>query len=516
MSQMFYVRIGDQTTGPVTPRQLRQMAADGTLTESDHVRLADQETWYRTTQVDGLFPDTTSSNHLSDQPQRNAIRRKRIVLCGEIAGVAVLAIALVVTAVFWSTTEALNPSGIGWSLDDVQQKWGEPQGWYWDRKGSQRYRGPGRIDYRAKHAGECTEEIQVLGLPDDLECFNVRSWIEYTDDPWDEDVLPPWSRRATAMPAQVAHADAATIARWFLAVYYRFADESIDHDESIHAESCKCGRVAIDLAFMATQTTIISSIDVRPLTLDHTPQSILVRNHRASEAMRWEHDVERTIALADPDLPDTKRDAWLDNNNATPDHWNRVLRMGSRMLALRYPIRSNRLPYVVASGVSNIRVPDSDLYTMGWRLAGVGYEEPDDLPVSFLQTCSDGPFTHNMAIAAVKEFNRVTDGEIDAVTVAEALEDAATNFDRIRRLEPSTWGCWFAASHLPDQVSTPSDAGEYAIRVIIKEWKREEGEVNHATSKVLIYFVYVPPNREITFKHVRMGWCHLVNPGDAW
>lgn len=58
MSGSFYFRRDNDIRGPVTTRQLRQMAADGTLRRNDYVRADAQDKWHVAAGVKGLFPET--------------------------------------------------------------------------------------------------------------------------------------------------------------------------------------------------------------------------------------------------------------------------------------------------------------------------------------------------------------------------------------------------------------------------------------------------------------------------
>ena len=63
MSHTFYLRDGNEVSGPVTAQQLRQMVASGTLRKTDYVRAADQDKWYVAGVVKGLFPEAVQSPH---------------------------------------------------------------------------------------------------------------------------------------------------------------------------------------------------------------------------------------------------------------------------------------------------------------------------------------------------------------------------------------------------------------------------------------------------------------------
>ena len=219
---------------------------------------------------------------------------------------------------------------------------------------------------------------------------------------------------------------------------------------------------------------------------------------------------ERIFALADPALPESTRDRWLAENNSTRDHWDRMMRMGREMIGLNYDVSRDRLPYFIASGASHIDVADCYPYEMEWRLVAVGGKAANDVPVSFLNTRYDGPFTHEMAIAAVKEFGRISQGDIDTLKVAAAMKDAETRFKGIRRLKPSGWDSWVTASKLPEREWLENPRGEYAIRVEIQEWQREEYTLEDGASEILIYFVYLPPNRKVDLTKVPGGGFQLL------
>lgn len=61
MSRTYYLRRGSKVRGPVTTRQIREMATSGTLQKTDQVRVADQDKWYMASEVKGLFSDEVQS-----------------------------------------------------------------------------------------------------------------------------------------------------------------------------------------------------------------------------------------------------------------------------------------------------------------------------------------------------------------------------------------------------------------------------------------------------------------------
>jgi|GEM_PF-2275447 len=331
MSRTFYLRLGDEVSGPVTTQQLRQMVANGTLRKTDYVRAADQDKWYVASGVKGLFPDSASGfsvaqRHVAPLPERSVTptaprietvfdieayelgrkrrlvaRRKRLMLwAGATAGIVIISLVVALPLIrsagglenatedrSRSNTvrspapdeeegspkvsasdaerETAKPTGLGWSLADVQRRWGDKDGWDWYHRQPALSGEPGVIDYRAKHADGRTEQIQVVGIPDNLRCFQVLSTIKPLEDASDPKKLAAWSLRATAMSAEVAGADPYVVAEWFITVFWQFIGRVTEHHDIVHGESRKFGQIQLDVMFILLKTGSMSTVGVSPL-----------------------------------------------------------------------------------------------------------------------------------------------------------------------------------------------------------------------------------------------------------
>ena len=547
MPRTFYLRLGKEVSGPATAQQLREMVANGTLRKTDYVRAADHDKWYVAGAVKGLFTDKVQSadptrpqppaprNHSArptdhttegmfdmggferDRERRLGARRKRLLLwAGATAGVAIISL-VVALPLIPSAGGPENATGIGWSLADVQRKWGDEEGWDWYHAEPALSGEPGVIDYRARHVEGRTEQIQVVGTPDDLRSFLVVSSIEPFEDASDPEKLGAWSLRASAMAAEVAGADSDDVAKWFVNVFSRFLNRVVDHHELTRVESRTFGRVTLQVTFGGLKTGFMSTVGVVPADEPSNAETASVQQEQGSERALPQGVFDRALGIGDSALPESTRDRWLAENNSSRDHWNRMMGMGGEMINLNYEVTRQRLPYFIASGASHIKVADSYPYEMEWRLVGVGGDGANDVPVSFLKTRHDGPFTHEMAIAVVKEFRRISQGDIDTFRVTAAMKNAEASFKRIRRLKPSDLGSWFTASKLPEQASRENPIGEYAIRVVIREWQREEYTLEDGASQILIYFVYMPPRRKVDLTKVHGGgFSTILNSPDWW
>ena len=62
---MFYIKVDNEETGPITAKQLKHKAKSGKINKSVLVRKENSDKWYPSNKVKGLFPDN-SSQDLSD------------------------------------------------------------------------------------------------------------------------------------------------------------------------------------------------------------------------------------------------------------------------------------------------------------------------------------------------------------------------------------------------------------------------------------------------------------------
>lgn len=72
MSQIWYARIMNSEVGPLTPNELREMAAKGQITPLDQIRKDGSDQWVKASQLKGLFqPATTSDTPEQAKPPGN-------------------------------------------------------------------------------------------------------------------------------------------------------------------------------------------------------------------------------------------------------------------------------------------------------------------------------------------------------------------------------------------------------------------------------------------------------------
>lgn len=152
----------------------------------------------------------------------------------------------------------------------------------------------------------------------------------------------------------------------------------------------------------------------------------------------------------------------------------------------------------IFGGVSHILVPDCEPYEMEWRLQS-GLMFPDTkVPVSFLDVRYEGLFSHHVAVAAVKEFYRVTGGGVSIEDVQEAMQEAeALVLDvRSRRAPEHRFG-WQVESRVPETVDssefTLTSVGDYLIKVRIFERPVEPYIRETGGCEIFIFFAFCPP-----------------------
>jgi len=178
-------------------------------------------------------------------------------------------------------------------------------------------------------------------------------------------------------------------------------------------------------------------------------------------------------------------------------------------------------------GVSHIYPPDRHAYKMEWRLVLLGGEAANDLPASFLKAQCDRPFTHEMAVDVAKEFTRVAEVSVSTAQVTKAMRSAEQKFKRIRQGKPNEFDFWFVSSDLGDADIIRKAGYQYAVRVDIREWPREDYVQEHGACRVTIYFVYLPPDVKIDLSKVttkrngdmraaRKRSVHLSQSAETW
>lgn len=148
----------------------------------------------------------------------------------------------------------------------------------------------------------------------------------------------------------------------------------------------------------------------------------------------------------------------------------------------------------IFGGVSHIHAPDSEPYEMEWRLQS-GLMFPDtNVPVSFLDVSYEGPFSHEVAVAAVKEFYRIGGGGIAIEDVQKAMQEAESLFLDVRSREASEYGlAWQVESRVPETISISGPVGDYLIKVRIFEWPVEPYIRETERCKIFIFFAFCPP-----------------------
>lgn len=75
MSKGWYIRIGDEVFGPLSSKELKELARKGRLDECDFVRKAEMTNWVPVTRVQGLFDKKFASQLASDNVRNDAVNR---------------------------------------------------------------------------------------------------------------------------------------------------------------------------------------------------------------------------------------------------------------------------------------------------------------------------------------------------------------------------------------------------------------------------------------------------------
>lgn len=241
MSRTFYVRRANEVSGPFAAQQLRHMVAEGTLVNTDHVRVADQDKWYLASAVKGLFPDRfQSSNPTPPQTpvpsadsggpptaltegvfdyeafdryrvHRLATRWKRPMLwVGAAVGIAIISLVVVWPLIrSEGRLENTIPTGLGWSLADVERQWGDSRNWYWVIELEK----DGWITYTAANREFPKVKYMVTGPPDNLTGLTILSAFHEDGDRGDTIIgfaMP------CAMLSTISSWDSETIRKWIL------------------------------------------------------------------------------------------------------------------------------------------------------------------------------------------------------------------------------------------------------------------------------------------------------------
>ncbi len=165
------------------------------------------------------------------------------------------------------------------------------------------------------------------------------------------------------------------------------------------------------------------------------------------------------------------------------------------------PLTDLDLNRAIIGGVSHIYASGVEPYKMQWRLTGFGgsaVENPNDVPVSFLMADSDLPIDDQLLVATITEFNRITASTIPASAARSLVKEANDSFARLRRGEPNYIPSWLASSTILTCDPENETKGKYALRVDLQEWS-DEG------SKIMVYFVFIPRDREVDFSKVTGG-----------
>lgn len=243
----------------------------------------------------------------------------------------------------------------------------------------------------------------------------------------------------------------------------------------------------------------------------------LPRTHRAlnllgSEGFQRECAVRMAfafamlLAIAGCDTPTPN--AAPRTQSSTVDHYRNLHAMGSRMIAMQYhadddgrPLCRDELTRKITGGVSHVHVPDTP-HQMEWRLQTVGFGDgPGRAAVSFLSARSWATFTHSFLDVTREEFHRIARGIIDLETVDEAMDEVS------RKLGTTTTpGARTVSSGI--HISTPADPTQcrYATKVRVEQWEHDPELANKTYGcEIVIYFVYLPPDRDIDLSQVSSG-----------
>ena len=202
-------------------------------------------------------------------------------------------------------------------------------------------------------------------------------------------------------------------------------------------------------------------------------------------------------------------EATLRRSNSSVSHLRNLQHIARCMIGHQYladdrgtPLTEQIASAKMTGGVSHIYPRKALPYRMEWRLMLFGGEAENDLPTSFLKAQCDRPFTHDVAVDVVKEFCRVASLAPRTSQVTEAMRSAETKFRRVRRGGPNQVTSWFVSSDLGDGSSIREAGHEYAVRVDIREWPRQEYICEEGACRVTVYFVYLPPHKQIDLSQV--------------
>jgi hypothetical protein len=146
---------------------------------------------------------------------------------------------------------------------------------------------------------------------------------------------------------------------------------------------------------------------------------------------------------------------------------------------------------------------------MEWRLSLFGSmfddNRPNAVPVSFLMARYDHEFTHEVAVEVVKEFLRVARVAVSSDEIIGAMRSAETKFAHVRQAEDEPLLGWFASSDVQDAAAIRASGSEYAVRVDISEWPAEDYVREQGACRVIVYFVYLPPDKQVDLSKVTGG-----------
>lgn len=169
-----------------------------------------------------------------------------------------------------------------------------------------------------------------------------------------------------------------------------------------------------------------------------------------------------------------------------------VMYMGSYTDSRGYILSHDKYWGYIVGGVAHMFVPDTYPYKMQWRLQS-GFPNIK-VPVSFLDVAFEGPFSHEVAVEAVKEFYHIAGGDVSIEDVQRAMEEAEALMLSVRLSDPKpSMGSWSVESSLPKTVTIDAPVGSYLVKVSIREWPTEAYLRETGACEVFIFFAYCPP-----------------------
>jgi hypothetical protein len=215
---------------------------------------------------------------------------------------------------------------------------------------------------------------------------------------------------------------------------------------------------------------------------------------------------------------DATRVEWLESHGSSEEHDEMIRRCAARMAAHGYVDKDDPVEAVLEirrraaiDGLKTDVPPGLYPYEMAWYLSICAFHLGEQVPVSLLHVEQDAPFEHLMAVAAVQEFRRIVPDLPTTEELTAVMQRAERRFEAARR-GASNEGTWDISSGIPAEPIRNTDPGKYFLQVQIHEWEPESPELRNpapASSRLELFFVYLPPGRPVHLRKVEWPWCDL-------